>query len=392
MEKIVYLLVYLIYFTTPFESIAIAPNFSIVKLITILFILSAVIYFKNVPSTKNGFLKLFAIYTLYGLLSTIWSIDKETTFLFSIGTTIPTFILIIYLYHSIKNKTHIDNVFKAYALGSSIAAIVALHALIYGNIFTSQNAEGRLTVFGQDQNELSFLFSFGIVSFIYLLNYSPLNKLEKLLSLLCSLILTYAILITGSRTGFIILISIGLVLILMNLKSIKILLILPLLLIIGIKMFQFLPESLTQRLLQTSEQISERDFTGRGYIWQRGWNAFMQTDAQIQGTGLKTFRTLLAQTYDGWSKAPHNTYLSTFIELGIIGFTIFLGMIINLTKKVYFLAKKESIFFILLLLPLLIAMITLGLEGRRWLYLIGILIIKLSQLIQINEFNHIKHV
>ena len=101
-------------------------------------------------------------------------------------------------------------------------------------------------------------------------------------------------------------------------------------------MFQFLPESLTQRLFQTSEQISERDFSGRGYIWQRGWNAFLQTDAQIQGTGLKTFRTLLAQTYDGWSKAPHNTYLSTLIELGIIGFTIFLGMIINLTKKVYF--------------------------------------------------------
>jgi hypothetical protein len=107
-------------------------------------------------------------------------------------------------------------------------------------------------------------------------------------------------------------------------------------------------------------------------------SAFQKKDAYLLGTGFHTFSSLLEQEY-GFSRNPHNTYLSTFIGLGVLGLLLFLGMIISLLGKVFYLCKYDSIFNILLILPMLIIMITIGTETRRWLLLIGVIIIKIWQ-------------
>ena len=109
-----------------------------------------------------------------------------------------------------------------------------------------------------------------------------------------------------------------------------------------------------------------------------GLAAFSSENAYVLGTGFDTFRSLLEIKYN-WSVAPHNTYLSTFIELGIFGSVIFLSMIVYLIGKVYYLCRKVSLFHSLLLLPLMTTMLVLGTNNRRWLFLIGVLIIKIWQ-------------
>jgi O-antigen ligase len=236
----------------------------------------------------------------------------------------------------------------------------------------------RVTVFGQDQNELSFLLSFGIVSIIYLLIYSTIKQSAKILLLLLALIYTFVILTTGSRMGLILLIFIGATLIFMNIKSARVVIIIPFVLLIGLAFYEYLPSSITERLSQIPGQIKHHDLTGRVEIWKMGLLAFKNENVYILGIGFNTFQSLL-ETKFNWSASSHNTYLCTFIELGILGSLIFSGMLVYLLSKVFYLIRNISVFFILLILPLLTTMFVLGISTRRWLFLIGVLIIKIWQ-------------
>ncbi len=120
--NLLYLSVYLVYFATPFESVEVIPGVSVVKLVSLLFILIAMYYYRGFAFPREPFFYVFAIFTGYALLSTGWSIDKETTFINAIGTTVPTFILLAYLFVAIESKDHIENIFKAYGLASLIVA------------------------------------------------------------------------------------------------------------------------------------------------------------------------------------------------------------------------------------------------------------------------------
>ena len=379
MKKLLGFAVPLIYFTTPFESVAVMPGVSVVKLVTILFLLIALLHYKNITLPRSSFLTLYLLYALLTIISTIWSIDRLHTLNYALGTILPGFIVVLFLYRSVNNKKDIDNVFKAYAMGSLIVGLIALFGLISYTKLIEINLDTRIIVLGQDPNELSFLLSWGIASFIYLLKYTDYNIKVKVFYVLSIMLLAYVILHSGSRTGFVILISIGFIVFLMHTPKGKIIYVVPLLIVASIVLFRYLPDAIVARLFETSDQIREGDFTNRGNIWIFGFQAFQEEGVWLQGTGFKTFRFLM-EKHHGWSVSPHNTYLSTLIELGITGLVVFLILLTDLCLKVFSLYRRESIYFSLLIIPIMLAMITLGTETRRWLFLLGVLIVKLYQL------------
>ena len=186
----------------------------------------------------------------------------------------------------------------------------------------------------------------------------------------------FTILSTGSRTGFIILLFTGLVFIAMNFKGSKIFVLIPSIIGLSIYLFLSLPESIYLRLLETSTQIERGDFTNRETIWKEGFNAFIDSGRFLYGIGHNTFRTLLYNA-TGSGRAGHNTYLLILIQLGLIGFVLYMRILLYLLRKVWILVRRDSLFYSLLIIPLLLAMLTLGLENRRWLFMIGVIIIKL---------------
>lgn len=379
MNKFSNLLVYLTFLTTPLESLAIAENFSIVKLVTIFLF---VVFFITILNGKTWinisepFISLVFIYTLVAIISTIWSIEKEVTFKASVNTILPTFFVTLIIYNSLQEKVHIERAFKAYIIGCGVASSIALFLFITGHTFED---EGRLTVLGQDQNELSFLLSFGIVAIIYLLKNTVFSKATKILLLIIAIVYGFIILTTGSRMGFIILLTIAITMIFENIKGGRVVLLIPIVLILGFLVINYLPSSILERLFESKDQIKSLNLSSRGNIWKMGWSAFNYENAYIIGLGFNTFYNLV-ENYYHYGSAAHNTYLSTFIELGFLGFTILSIMIIYLLNKIYYLYKKLSIFYILLILPLLMAMLVLSTSTRRWFYIIGVLIIKIWEL------------
>ncbi len=292
-------------------------------------------------------------------------------------------ILCVILYYAIQTVENIQNIFKAYVLGCFVISISIMYTFTNNSSFAynfNLNQE-RLTFFGQDQNELSYLLSFGIVSIIYIINFMVNKRVIKIMYLSLGYIFALIIMLTGSRTGFINIIVICLLIVIMNYKHYKNNFYVPILFAAALLMFYYLPEHISGRLLETVDEIQNKKLTGRVDIWTYGLMAFNENGSYLLGTGFKTFRKLLETTYN-ISVAPHNTYLSTLVELGIIGLSLYLMIIIYLIKKVFYLCKNYSIFYIMLILPLLISMFTLGIETRRWIFMVGILIVRISDILQ----------
>jgi O-antigen ligase len=377
MNRFFVFLVYLVFLTTPLESVEIFTNFSIVKLVSLLLIGYTLLARKNVFVIREPFLIILMIYTIFTFLSFLWSMDQVVTMQKSLLTVLPNFIVTLIVYYAVKDRADLEKMFLAYVVGCFIISCVSLYAYATGYNLAEED-EGRITAFNQDQNELSFLLSFGIVSILYLLNYSLQKKTVKALLIVLGVVFAFVILTTGSRMGLILLALIAVTLAFMNIRRGRIVIFVPLILVVVLTMFEFLPDTTRERLFQVQDQVKSRDLTGRVAIWKLGFNAFENKNAYVLGTGYNTFRSLISEK-SGWSAASHNTYLSILIELGIAGFCIYLSMIAYLLFRIYYLFRRASVFFILLILPLLVTMFALSTNDRRWFFLIGVIIVKVWQ-------------
>ena len=347
MKKAFNFSIYLLYFATPFESVGIVPGFSVVKLVTLLFLFFSLHRYFTSPIKVNPFIRYIFYYIFFAMISVAWSIDIETTLFSSYGTLFPTLIVTAFLINGIDKKEQIVNIFKSYSIGSVIISLYALY-LYFTEFRFLQYGNARVTVLGQDQNELSFLLTFGIICLLYLFQFEKISRKLKLIILACIGLMIFAILSTGSRTGFVILLFTGLVFIAINFKGSKIFVLIPTIIGLSIYLFFSLPEYIYLRLLETSSQVESGDFTNRETIWKEGFNAFIDSGRLLFGIGHNAFKTLMFNA-TGTGIAGHNTYLLTLIELGFIGFILYMRILLYLARKVWILVRRDSLFFSLLL-------------------------------------------
>lgn len=372
---ILYTVLYLFFFLTPIESISIIQggNFSLPKLSVLLLI---IVYLFRASRGKlyfNAFLGIIGIYSVWALVTSIFSINADGAVSRWLSFLVPLFVLIYVLNRLVTNEGNIRNIMLSFVAGCCIP----IGIMIY---LTMQGVTGelnRMTAFEQDQNELSVMLSIA-ASFVFILLKQNNSKIVNILLIVFLCVCLVAILLTGSRTGLIIFLAVSMFgLVSFGKKGIlwavlSIIFITPLIL-------PFIPESNIERLLETQEQVSEGDFTGRGYVWERGLTAFHSQNPirMLLGVGYDQFQFLYNQNY-GTFTAPHNTYLSVYVELGIIGFLIFLYILFYVFRKTITLCRSNrTLVYLGLFLPIIIAMVTLGLQTRRWLWIILFLIYKI---------------
>lgn len=373
------LLICLLFFTTPLESIAVFDEFSITKLVVVFIFIFSLKNLITKSLVDYKFFKLVSLYGIFAMLSVLWSIDEAISFEAVFKTLLPTILLTFILLQTIKNKTQLNNIFVSYILGSLFIAITTIYEYFNFYKFELYNYS-RATAFEQDQNELSFLLSFGIVLILYFIQFTQQSNRTRILCVLCAILLFYAVLLSGSRTGFIIILLIAFVYLFTKLNFSKLFLVFPTLLIVGLYFFNLLNEAISARLLETYSQIESGNLTGRTEIWEVGLNSFLKNGNILLGIGHDAFQEFhKGLTLNNYGLAVHNTYLGTFIELGVIGLVLYLNIILHLAKKILFLYKRISMFFVLFLIPILLSMFTLVLIQRRWLFLIGVIIIKLVE-------------
>lgn len=372
---ILYTILYLFFFLTPIESISIIQggNFSLPKLSVLLLIIVYLFRTSRGKLFSNVFLGIMGVYSAWALVTSIFSINAEGAVARWFSFLVPLLVLIYILNRLVTDEKNIRNIMLSFVAGCCIPICIMIY-------FTMQGVTGelnRMTAFEQDQNELSVMLSIA-ASFVFILLKQNYPKIVNILLVVFLCVCLVAILLTGSRTGLIIFLAVSIFgLVSFGKKGIlwavlSIIFITPLIL-------PFIPESNIERLLETQEQVSEGDFTGRGYVWERGLTAFHSQNPirMLLGVGYDQFQFLYNQNY-GTFTAPHNTYLSVYVELGIIGFLIFLYILFYVFRKTITLCRSNrTLVYLGLFLPIIIAMVTLGLQTRRWLWIILFLIYKI---------------
>lgn len=385
-ERLLHFACYLFFFLTPSESIALFgdnSSFSVTKL-SVIFLFITWLFSKGLLGIKtNGFLKLFGLYFIWAFLTSITSIDADQSLSRVFLFLLPLLVTMITLKSGIDSRQVLRNCMIAFILGSLIPVFQLVYFAI--NPAAALTAEGsmeeRATALGNDQNEMSTLICIAISFVFYILQYAEIGRI-KLLLWIFIIVSSVTVLLTGSRTGAIIAIMVVLGGVLGNKGSINRKLIL---IVISIPVFLFLiqrfvPESNLERLWETEEQLQTRDMSNRGYIWEKGWDAFNNSGRIIQGVGYDMFSSLL-QREIGRRAAAHNAYLATIVELGIVGLLLLLFMILNAFKNcIKLIRRNHSFVYLVILIPPYVAATMLSLMYRRWFFIIPLLVCIMNDL------------
>ena len=374
---------------TPIESVSIGgdeSNFSVVRL-SVLFVFAiwvvSGLHF-NISKLIRSYITIFLFFAVTLLFSINIGHSLNRLFLM----LLPTIILCSIIDYYVDNRERLIWILFAYTFGTIILSVFAYYnrAEILMNAVNEYNE--RVSALGHDENEMSYMLVLGVTCCLHLLSISK-YKFLKAFFILCIIVFSFFTISTASRTGMVILFFVFTIYAMGSLKSIKtgagVVLLGTLLVVASGYFISFIPESTIERLFETRELVSSGDMSGRGSIWQVGINAFIDGNF-LTGAGYDNFMNRYAEYAGERGRAAHNTYLSFLVCGGLIGFVLFMVLIVQIWKecvKVYRLSGSLLVFAYYI--PLLITMFTLDVTERRWLYIIGVLIYKWRQILVSNN-------
>jgi O-antigen ligase len=124
------------------------------------------------------------------------------------------------------------------------------------------------------------------------------------------------------------------------------------------------PQSSLQRIATTGTSIAAGDMGGRVYIWREGIVVF--SEHPLLGTGSGAFRTAVEA-----GKVAHNSFLSILVDVGIVGFILFVIILAVTVYQAIRQPKWNSRLWLAVLLVWAIGASTLTWERKKptWLFL-----------------------
>jgi len=216
------------------------------------------------------------------------------------------------------------------------------------------NISGRFAPMGMNSIWVARHFSYAILAelfFIHLYMKAPSKNIGKLVGLtLLIAIQFYFIFLTGSRGP---LLSLMLAILFVILASIRlrffyIVLIALAIMIVSVAALYFIPSNIADRLL-TRDYSSQLTIQIRLAANLQALNMFWEN--KILGAGLGSFASV------SYLNFPHNVFSETLAELGLVGFTIFITIIITGISYMFRLRKTFDRTSLLLLAAMFITAI-----------------------------------
>ncbi|BAY24258.1 hypothetical protein NIES2100_40520 [Calothrix sp. NIES-2100] len=370
MHKLTFIFSLFLIFTIPWENILESDSIGSISrgigLLSAVFWLIKVIYSGKIRQ-PHFFHIVVIIFVCWNIFSVFWTINVTET-LDKLETYIQLGIFVYIIWDLYTTPKSVQYALQAYLLGAWVTISSLVLNFISGNHENATiSTNSRYSAIGFDPNNVGIILALGIPIAWYLA--LSLNKSKyywlKWLNYLYIPSAFFAMLLTGSR-GALLTSLFGFLYIFSNLHRLNLrvrVVFLVLLTLFIINIPNFVPLELLQRLGTIESSIAEGDLNGRVEIWQAGLRSFLRNP--ILGVGSNAFR---ASTDIG--KLAHNTYLSILVELGVIGFTLFLVIIINVVYHAIHQQKFQRNFWLAILLVLGIGISSLNWSNKKltWLF------------------------
>ncbi len=325
--------------------------FSISKLTGIIYFavsIPAIIKYKTGSNYKPVLKVILTFFSLLFLINAIHAQSTDDTIIdFTILQNIILFWIIIN--HVRKEPLILERGLMAFSLGAATLAL-----LYYNGVGIEITNEGRVSIFGDNQNIIAQRMCFGItiVAMLVLQNSLQLKK-TRFLYLALTPLMFGLLIATGSRLSIITLAIIfisALVLLKTNTFLVK-----GLVFILGIVFFIFMfrlafeNEMLRERFLTS---LNEGNLSNRDIIWEQIFPLIL--DHPIFGVGQSGYTTFCMNAF-GRYMSPHNVVLEIVCFTGFFGLIVY-GIFLYLVFRQGYLKYRESG----LLLPMLLSISVFG--------------------------------
>ncbi len=253
---------------------------------------------------------------------------------------------------------------QVFVLGSSIlTGQIVYEFLTNPFVADSQSSLQRYTSFGGNPNGLAAIMALSLPIAWFLANFWSRGLLRWLnfaylpAGILC-------IILTASRGGFVTAV-VGLLIIPMTFPYLKRgsrIGVAVFVVLAGTLLYSLIPPGNFARLSQTSDEISAGNVSNRSQIWAAGLRLY--PESPIVGTGTGSFATAVLPIL-GYSMPAHNAWLLVLVEMGIIGFVLYVGNFIIVLLPLIRLPGPDKMLYLCLWLALVVSMLPSNVEDAQ---------------------------
>jgi O-antigen ligase len=298
-------------------------------------------------------------FILFNLASIFWTVSYDLT-LTRIKTYFQLALLTWILWDLFTTPASLRLAMQVFIFGAYVTIASQLYNLVSGQIISTYEL-GRYSGAGQNANELSLILSLSIPLAWYLASEQKPTTGSVFLKVINYAFIPLALLstiLTASRTALITDIP-GFLYIAGTMHKVKPfyrVLVISIIFTAFIIVWPLIPQATFDRLSTFSTSISGNDLGGRTRLWKESFEIFLKHP--ILGIGSNA----LSSTGQLGAFA-HNTFLSIMAELGLVGLTLFLSVLLI----VFLQAIKQPNTFLVLWMTVL-AVWFIGVYTLTWEY------------------------
>ncbi len=360
MRRLSFYLFLVFVFTIPWQSaLAIGGSKTLSSLLGIVALLVAVmaLFLEGRVAKPPAFILAFGALIFWQLITYFWSLEPMSTL--TRAMTMVQLLAMAWLATELsRSERERLQIIEAFVLGCVVVCLVLAQAYFSGQPMVGY----RYAPAGFNPNEAADIIAAGI-PLALLVATSYKRGFLKWLNIAYVPLGVFAVILTASRSGFIAT-CLGLASVFFALRYARTLYRVvwsALIVAVFAGLFFAVPvsnnlETNLQRITFSADEDSVGTLAGRTEIWSAGLAAF--ADRPIAGTGLYTFRAATESSL-GEERAPHNIWLETAVETGIIGLvllaTAWVTAIIPVLKHRDFRMGFHLTFFLVLLTTSLVA-------------------------------------
>jgi O-antigen ligase len=370
MISLAYAALWMFVFSVPWENVIAIPGVGAISRLFGMVALGLAV----LAALVAGRVRRWRAFHVAALLFVIWSGCSVLLFQMEVVpkkfyTYVQLFLVLWMIWELAPSAQRARGLFMAYVLGAYISA--------FSTIMASRRQMGiarRFAATGFDANDLAA----ALVLALPMAWYVGSTTRHTALRWICRAYIPVGIVaigLTGSRGGMLATI-VALLVIPLTMTRIspgRLAMAIAILCLSGSLAVAYIPETVVQRLSTTKGDVEEGRLGGRLKIWVAGAKAFAKQP--ILGYGTSGYKTAITPFLPTKAQVAHNSFLSLLVEQGILGFFMYLTMIVSVFRAVLGLHQLERRFGLVLLATLMVVMLPLTWEDRKpvWFVLAALL-------------------
>jgi O-antigen ligase len=366
MRKLVFALSLIMIFTIPWEG---ATHFGLGTIATVMGLLLTMFWIVLICTAGEvrkpiPFIAVIGVFVFWIALTPYWSQDPANT-LGAALRWIQTFIFVLIVWDLYRTRADVLMGLQAWVLGAYASIGGAMVNYLGSHAFYSHYQ--RFSPGSTNPDGYGFTVALGIPVACYLVAAPETSRRFRAVALAYLPVGLFGLALSGTRTASVAAV-VGLLYGLALLTRLRLSTRLAVVALLASTMIVVLPivEPLKsfQRFATTGTEVTQGDLNGRYEEWRQGFAAF--AEHPLFGVGADQYRSV--NTLD---KVAHNSYVSVLVELGLVGFVLFVTILVMVFRYARLQPTWDRRFWLTVLAVWAIGASTLTYEHRKttWFFL-----------------------